>query len=217
MIDWFPPPSTDSPARSLARWHGIISLRRAARAIDALEPTTEGHSERVADLAARLARELGWSRRRSEELREAGRMHDIGKACIPQSILLTPGPLSPEDYEVVKTHAAHGADVVQAVLAPRQARWIRHHHERWDGRGYPDALHSEEISEGALILSLADAWDAMTHRSWGSSALSPRAALDECRRERGKQFAPWAVDALVDVLDQPVPRSQLHDRLVSAA
>src|SRR3954452_20902029 len=110
MIDWFPPTSGDSPARSLARWHGIVSLRRAARAIDALEPTTEGHSERVADLAARLARELGWSPRRSEELREAGRMHDIGKACIPQSILLTPGPLSPEDYEVVKTHAAHGAD-----------------------------------------------------------------------------------------------------------
>ena len=194
-----------------------MSLRRAARVIDALEPTTEGHSERVADLAARLARELAWSRRRSEELREAGRLHDIGKACIPPSILLTPGPLTPEDYEVVKTHAALGADVVQAVLAPRQARWIRHHHERWDGRGYPDGLLSEEISEGALILSLADAWDAMTHRSWGTAALSRQAALEECRRERGHQFAPWAVDALVEALAEPLPRAQAHGRLVSAA
>jgi HD-GYP domain-containing protein (c-di-GMP phosphodiesterase class II) len=217
MIDWFPPTSGDSPARSLARWHGIVSLRRAARAIDALEPGTEGHSERVADLAAALARQLGWSRRRAEELREAGRVHDIGKACIPQSILVTAGPLTPEEYEVVKTHAGLGADVVEPVLAPRQARWIRHHHERWDGRGYPDGLIAEEVAEGALILGIADAWDAMTHRSWAGVALTRDAAVEECLRERGHQFAPWAVDALLEVLGTPVPRARPVGRLVSAA
>ena len=217
MIDWFPPTSSDSPARSLARWHGIVSLRRAARAIDALEPTTEGHSERVGDLAASLARQVGWSRRRAEDLREAGRVHDIGKACIPQSILMTPGRLTPEDYEVVKGHAALGADVVETVLAPRQARWIRHHHERWDGRGYPDGLFGEEIPEGALMLAIADAWDAMTHRSWAGAALTRDAALEECRRERGRQFAPWAVDALLVVLDAHLPHARPGRRLVSAA
>ena len=206
MIDWFPPSATDNPARSLARWHGIVSLRRAARAIDALESSTEGHSERVADLAARIAREVGWSLRRSEELREAGRVHDIGKACIPQGILQTPGPLSPEEYEVVKDHAALGADAVEAVLLPRQVHWIRHHHERWDGRGYPSGLAGEEIDDGALILAMADAWDAMTHRSWAGAALTPAVALEECRRESGRQFAGWAVASLERVLEEGRPR-----------
>jgi HD-GYP domain-containing protein (c-di-GMP phosphodiesterase class II) len=120
------------------------------------------------------------------------------------------------DYEVVKSHAALGADVVEAVLAPRQARWIRHHHERWDGRGYPDALFAEEIPEGALILAIADAWDAMTHRSWAGAALDRDAAIEECRRERGGQFAPWAVDALLEVLDVHLPHARPR-RLVSAA
>jgi HD-GYP domain-containing protein (c-di-GMP phosphodiesterase class II) len=217
MIDWFPPPSTDNPARSLARWHGIVSLRRAARAIDALEPSTEGHSERVADLAARIARDVGWSRRRGEELREAGRVHDIGKACIPQVILQTPGQLSPQEYEIVKSHAALGADVAEAVLSARQANWIRHHHERWDGRGYPDGLVGEEIPEGGLILSIADAWDAMTHRSWAGSALTPAVAIDECRRESGRQFAGWAVAALERVLEERRPRFGQRRRLVTAA
>ena len=155
MIDWFPPTSSDSPARSLARWHGIVSLRRAARAIDALEPTTEGHSERVGDLAASLARQVGWSRRRAEDLREAGRVHDIGKACIPQSILMTPGRLTPEDYEVVKGHAALGADVVETVAGaapgpldpapPRalgRARLPRRALRRGDPRGRADRWRS---------------------------------------------------------------------------
>lgn len=217
MIDWFPPAAADQPARSLARWHGIVSLRRAARAVEALEPVAVGHSDRVAELAAAIAAGLGWSRVRTEELREAGRVHDIGKACISRSVLQTPGPLTPEAYEVIKLHAARGADAVEAVLSPRQTGWIRHHHERWDGRGYPDGLVADEVPEGALILAIAEAWDAMTHCSWAGAALSREAALDECRRERGRQFAPWAVDGLRDVLDAGLPRARPRRRLVSAA
>ena len=215
MIDWFPPPATDNPARSLARWHGIVSLRRAARAIDALEPTTEGHSERVADLAARIARDVGWSRRRCEELREAGRVHDIGKACIPQGILQTPGRLTPRTTRSSRATPPSGRTSSSRCSRPGRPSWVRRHHERWDGRGYPDGLAGEEIPEGALILSMADAWDAMTHRSWAGAALTPAVAIEECRRESGRQFAGWAVASLERVLDERRPR--FARRLVTAA
>ena len=130
---------------------------------------------------------------------------------------MTPGPLSPEDYEVVKGHAALGADVVEAVLAPRQARWIRHHHERWDGRGYPDGLFAEEIPEGALILAIADAWDAMTHRSWAGAALPRGRRARGVPPRAGRQFAPWAVDACSTVLDAPARRARGPDAAWSSA
>jgi HD-GYP domain-containing protein (c-di-GMP phosphodiesterase class II) len=139
-------------------------------------------------------------RRDAGELHEAGVVHDIGKCRVPESILLTPGALTPSEFEIVKTHAAAGAEAATGVLSRRQVSWIRHHHERWDGRGYPEALAGDEIPGGAAVLCLADSWDAMTHRSWSGEALTPEAALDECRAESGRQFAPWAVGALEKVM-----------------
>lgn len=222
MIDWFPTSLTADPASGLARWQGLIALRRTARAIDSLDPSTVGHSERVADIAAEMAGELGWIRRRIEDLHEAGVVHDVGKASVPESVLLTPGTLTPTEFEIVKAHASVGADAVAHVLSRRQVGWIRHHHERWDGRGYPDRLSEEEIPDGAAILCLADSWDAMTHRSWSGDPLTREEALEECRNESGRQFAPWAVAALERVMKaratrrvsaRPSPRL----RLVSAA
>jgi HD-GYP domain-containing protein (c-di-GMP phosphodiesterase class II) len=211
MIDWFPTHAAD-PARGLARWQGLLALRRTARSIDALDPSTVGHSERVAEVAAGIATTLGWPARVVAELHEAGVVHDVGKARIPEPILMTPGVLTPSEFEIVKLHAAAGADAAAPVLSRRQASWIRHHHERWDGRGYPDGLAGDEIPAGAAALCLADSWDAMTHRSWSREALAPEAALAECRAERGGQFAPWAVDALEEMMRgapgrQPGPRA----------
>jgi len=204
MIDWFPSTALESadadPARGLARWHGVLNLRRVARALDAKHPATTGHSERVAELAGRIAMDLGWLDWRVDQLRETGRVHDVGKVCIPEPVLMTPGPLTPGEYEVVKTHAALGAQVVATVLSRRQVSWVRHHHERWDGRGYPDGLREEEIPVGSAILAVADAWDAMTHRAWAGEALDEAEAVEECRRESGAQFAPWAVTALERVV-----------------
>src|SRR5687767_5675286 len=112
MIDWFPTSLSADPATGLARWQGLIALRRTARAIDSLDPSTVGHSERVADIAAQIAAELGWIRRRVDDLREAGFVHDVGKSCVPESILLTPRALTPTEFEIVKAHAAVGADSV---------------------------------------------------------------------------------------------------------
>jgi HD-GYP domain-containing protein (c-di-GMP phosphodiesterase class II) len=200
VIDWFPQrrrsASPPDAAEDLARWTGLVNLRRLARSVDDKDAATSGHSERVADLVAAIASELGWPARRAEDLREAARVHDVGKIAVPDEILLTPGPLTPAAYEVVKTHAPVGGQIVATVLAARQVSWIRHHHERWDGRGYPDGLAAHEIPEGAAILCLADAYDAMTHRVYSGGALSEEEARAECRREAGRQFAPWAVDAL---------------------
>jgi HD-GYP domain-containing protein (c-di-GMP phosphodiesterase class II) len=211
MIDWFPTHpagAAPEPQRDLLRWQGMVRLRAVARHIDGLDPTTAGHSERVAELAARLAVELGWPGSRVHELGEAAVVHDVGKIVVPDEVLLTPGGLSFEQYEVVKEHADVGARLVSMVLSPRQASWVRHHHERWDGRGYPDGLAGEDIPDGAAILCLADSWDAMRRRAWIGQPLSVGEALEECWREAGYQFAPWAIHALEAVVNALSPASQ---------
>ena len=222
MIDWFPPTTSSDPAKALRLWQGGLTMRRVARSLDDRDPSTAGHSDRVAEMATAIARELGWSRRSVERIRQAGAIHDIGKVCIPESILLTPGTLTPDEYEIVKTHAVLGAEIAATVLGRGQVAWIRHHHERWDGGGYPDRLGAEEIPEGAAVLALADAWDAMTSRSWARAALTRAEALEECDRESGRQFAPWAVSALQRAVaaratdPAPAPRVGML-RLISAA
>ncbi|HSJ73929.1 MAG TPA: HD domain-containing phosphohydrolase [Miltoncostaeaceae bacterium] len=210
MIDWFPTPrdaASPDPARELTRGEGMARLRAAARHIDGLDPTTAGHSERVAELAARLAVELGWSGPRVRRLRDAALVHDVGKLAVPRSVLLSPGGLTFEQYALVKEHAAAGARIVSAFLPSPETSWVRHHHERWDGRGYPDGVAGEEIPHGAAILCLADSWDAMRRRAWIGQPLSVAEALEECGRESGHQFAPWAVEALRAVVAAASPRA----------
>jgi HD-GYP domain-containing protein (c-di-GMP phosphodiesterase class II) len=223
MIDWFPKLArmeSDEAGRELGRWRGMLTLGRVAREVDARDPATAGHSDRVAALCTLLAAELGWSPRRAARLREAASIHDVGKACLPEEILLVPRRLTPEEYEIVKEHAVLGSQVARSVISPAQLSWVRSHHERWDGRGYPDGLADHEIPHGAAILGVADAWDAMIHRSWTGTALTEAEALEECRRESGLQFSPEVVDALVQVLEagRLAPRRPIAPlRLVPAA
>jgi HD-GYP domain-containing protein (c-di-GMP phosphodiesterase class II) len=208
MIDWFPTPraaTSPDPGCELSRWRGMAQLRAVARHIDGLDPTTAGHSERVAELAARLAVELGWSGAGVRRLREAALVHDVGKVAVPEAVLLTPGGLTFEQYALVKEHAVIGAGIVSAVLSQGQAAWVRHHHERWDGRGYPQGLAGEDIPDGAAILCLADSWDAMRRRAWIGQPLTVAQAMEECGRESGHQFAPWAVQALDAVVAAAPP------------
>jgi HD-GYP domain-containing protein (c-di-GMP phosphodiesterase class II) len=208
MIDWYPAPagaSSPQPDRDLVRWQSMARLRAVARHIDGLDPTTAGHSERVAELSGRLAVELGWSGPRIRLLRDAALVHDVGKIVVPEAVLLTPGGLTFEQYEIVKEHAAVGAHIVSVAMGPQQASWVRHHHERWDGRGYPEGLAGEDIPDGAAILCLADSWDAMRRRAWIGQPLSVAEAMEECWRESGHQFAPWAVAALEAVVAAASP------------
>jgi putative nucleotidyltransferase with HDIG domain len=212
MIDWFPSDdaaAAPDPGRELVSRQAMAGLRAVAQHIDGLDPTTAGHSERVADLAVRLAVELGWSGPRVRMLRDAALVHDVGKVAVPESVLMTPGGLSFEEYAMVKEHAAVGARIVAAVMSEEQVAWVRHHHERWDGRGYPDGVSGEDIPDGAAILCVADSWDAMRRRAWIGKPLSADDAMRECAQEAGGQFAPWAVRALEAVVAAlPTARSR---------
>jgi HD-GYP domain-containing protein (c-di-GMP phosphodiesterase class II) len=183
-------------AERLLRHQAMQSIRVLARAVDAKDPSTRLHSERVADVAVAIATTLGWPVERAALLREAGLVHDVGKIAVPDAILAKPGRLTASEFATIATHAAAGAEIVADVLHKEQVAWVRGHHERWDGTGYPDGLAGEEIPEGARILALADSWDVMTSERPYKEPLALDAAVAECRRCAGTQFWPDAVAAL---------------------
>ena len=175
---------------------GLDRLRALARELDAEDPGTEGHSERVSRVAEKLALACGWSPDLAIRLAQAALVHDVGKLSIDEDVLRKPGPLSKAEREQIRNHPDTGAEIAIKALDAEQVSWIRHHHERWDGAGYPQGVSGEAIPVGARLLALAEAWDAMTSSRIYGEALDTAEALAECRRERGKQFAPEAVDAL---------------------
>ncbi len=167
-----------------------------ARAVDAKDPSTRRHSERVAGLSCVIAGLLGWSSARRMLLREAALVHDVGKIAIPDAILFKPGELTPHEYATVKDHSRIGAQMLEGVMAAEQIAWVRGHHEWWDGGGYPDGLVGEEIPDGARVIAVADAWDAITSLRPYGIPRSTAQALEECRLHVGTQFWPPAVVAL---------------------
>jgi len=171
-----------------------------ARAVDAKDPSTRRHSERVADLSWVIGGALGWSSARRTLLREAALVHDVGKIAIPDAILFKPAELTPHEYETVKDHSRIGAEMLEGVMTAEQVAWVRGHHEWWDGGGYPDALVGERIPEGARVIAVADAWDAITSLRPYGIPRSTAQALEECRLHMGTQFWPPAVIALACVV-----------------
>ncbi len=191
--------SREQRSERLLRDKALAGIRSLARAIDAKDHSTLLHSERVASLAARLAEATGWSALRVAALREAALIHDVGKIGVPIDALLKPGPLTAAEYAVVKSHAELGAVIAGEVLSEQQTSWVRGHHERFDGMGYPDGLAGDAIPEGALLLGLSDSWDVMTSERAYSRAMNPTEAIAECRRCAGTQFSP----AVVAILTRP--------------
>jgi putative nucleotidyltransferase with HDIG domain len=164
--------------------------------VEARDPYTAGHSQRVQRIALAIGEQLDLPRGRLEALGLAGLFHDIGKLRVPDAVLTKPGPLTPEEFDLIKRHPDDGADIVGHLGRLRDVLpFIRHHHERWDGMGYPDGLAADEIPLEAAIVGLADAWDAMTTERPYSRARSTDEAREEILRARGTQFAPAVVDA----------------------
>ena len=185
--------------------------------VEAKDPDTAGHSLRVQRVALALGEELGLAAAQLDALRFGALFHDIGKIAVPDGILVKPGKLDYWEYAQMKTHSAEGARIVGKFGRLREAvPIIKHHHERWDGGGYPDGLGGESIPLEAAIVGLADAWDAMTTDRPYHRALHADEALAEVRAGRGAQFAPVVVDAFFSVvalrpaelgLDEPALRA----------
>ena len=173
--------------------------------IEARDPYTKQHSTRVSGYALSIAKAMGCSQEEIDVLNISGNLHDIGKIGIPDSILLKPGRLTDGEYEVIKKHPVIGANIIGhfGMWADEQ-KIIRHHHERWDGNGYPDCLESEEIPFLSRILSVADAYDAMTSDRSYRNKLSDDVAAKIVKENAGGQFDPKIVDIFLKL---PAPLS----------
>jgi HD-GYP domain-containing protein (c-di-GMP phosphodiesterase class II) len=140
-------------------------------------------------------------------MQTVGYLHDIGKIGVRDSILNKPGPLTAAEYEIVKKHPAIGDSIVSELgLSPEERSIIRHHHERWDGAGYPDGLAGNDIPLLARIVSVVDAFDAMTSERAYRHAMSREESLAELLRNRGRQFDPSALDAFMEVMKKTEPK-----------
>jgi putative nucleotidyltransferase with HDIG domain len=169
---------------------GLGRLRALARELDAEDPGTEGHSERVSRLSEKLALSCGWNADLAIRLAQAALLHDVGKLGIGEAVLGKPGKLSASELEQIRNHPDTGAEIAVKALDEEQLGWIRHHHERWDGAGYPNGVAGEAIPAGGRLLALAEAWDSMTSSRVYGDALSAADALAECKRERGCSSLP---------------------------
>jgi diguanylate cyclase (GGDEF)-like protein len=196
-LDSAEPRRSTIAANGTARFGSATTL---ARAVDERDAYAGSHSERVAALAARISEELALTPDEIELARLAGRLHDLGKLAVPREILHKEGPLSAAERHVLERHTEIGSRMVESIGLGTAAPWVLHHHERWDGAGYPAGLHGEEIPLGARIIFVAGAFDSMTSDTVYRAALTPAEALDEVHAAAGTQFDPTVVDALAATL-----------------
>jgi HD-GYP domain-containing protein (c-di-GMP phosphodiesterase class II) len=187
----------ENDADRRARLRAAVSL---AGAIDVRDAYTGTHSAAVGELAARIGDCLGLTAEEVELLRIAGLLHDLGKVAVPEHILSKPGPLTETEHEAIALHPLVGYRMLNSLRIEPVATWVLHHHERYDGHGYPDGLAGEGIPIGSRILLVADAYEAMTTDRLYRTTRSTDDALEEIRRCSGTQFDPLVVDALALVV-----------------
>jgi response regulator RpfG family c-di-GMP phosphodiesterase len=185
---------------SKLKHQNIQTIAALAAAIDARDTYTRGHSEQVTKYAVRIGEAMGQSEEWLERLRYGALLHDVGKIGVPDAILLKPGKLTPEEFEKMKQHPVTGARIVEAVL-DEVRDMIRHHHERYDGTGYPDGLSGEEIPLEARVIAVADAFDAMTSDRAYRKGMSVEKAITILRAGRNEQWQASLVDVLVDLIE----------------
>lgn len=174
-------------------------LETLAQALDARDPYTAGHSQRVAGYAYGIAVELNLPREQAEVIRAGAQLHDIGKIGIPDAVLLKPGPLTAEEFGLIKLHPQIGRRILEKALGFESLlEIVELHHENFDGSGYPYGLAGENIPLEARIVRIADAYDAMTTRRSYRSAFAPDVALEAIRVGSGREFDPAAVEAFLN-------------------
>ncbi len=198
----------------------LNSITSLAYALEAKDKYTHGHSERVTEIAVAIAQELALPQDTIEKIQLAGLLHDVGKIGVRESVLNKPSKLTDEEFDHVKSHSEMGERILRPIIEDKEIlEMVRHHHERYDGAGYPDGLTSAQItkgasivavaeayativSQGAMALAVADAYDAMTSDRPYRPAISPEAACAELEKGKGKQFNPTVVDAFLNLLNK---------------
>ena len=178
-------------------------IQAMIRILEAQDPYTRGHSERVAEYTEKIALRMGFAKDKVELLKESAVLHDIGKLGIEKNILNKKDKLTDEEWEILRQHPAMGVTILKPVLLTEEmSEIIRGHHERYDGEGYPDKLSGENINLLAKIVSVADAYDAMTSPRAYRPALNKEKAIEELKKNRGNQFDARIVDIFIQILQE---------------
>lgn len=192
------------------------TLASMITALEAKDPYTAGHANRVSQLSQMVARSYGFSESKARRVRYAALLHDVGKVTIDTRVLRKPGKLTPEEYDHMKVHSIRGAELIAEIdLLADMVDGVRHHHERLDGAGYPDGLGGAALSDVAKIIMVSDAFDSMTSTRSYRKAMPMEKALAELRRCEGTQFAPEMIDALEHAIArwgwEPAPESYVGE------
>jgi len=179
----------------------LATIQALAGAVDAKDPYTQGHSMRVAKFAADLARYMGNPKEFIELVYKTATLHDVGKIGVPDSVLSKPSRLDAEEKAIMESHSVLGELIVKKAPQLHDVLpGVRHHHERWDGKGYPDKLMGKDIPLLARYISIADTFDAMTSDRPYRKALPDDVALEEIRRKAGEQFDPELAESFVRMM-----------------
>jgi putative two-component system response regulator len=180
---------------------GVATLEALVNALEAKDAHSRGHSARVAELAALVAAEMGGSDLEVEAVRTAGRLHDIGKIGVHETVLNKEGPLTPEEFAHVRGHVTIGSQILAPLVHLGDViPFVRHHHEHWDGNGYPDGLSGEAIPLGARILGATEIYDALTTARPYQDKMTPTAAITRMEELAGRVIDPSVLEALVAVV-----------------
>jgi putative nucleotidyltransferase with HDIG domain len=196
----------------------LSTIEALALAIDAKDQVTHGHIRRVQRYTMALADALGVKdQQQLDAIRAGALLHDTGKLAVPEYILNKPGPLTPSEYERMKVHADVGADILKSIDFPYPVEPIvRHHHENWDGTGYPQGLRGQEIPLGARILSVVDCYDALTSDRPYRPRYSRQHSEQVLRERRGSWYDPWVVDEFLKILD-PLEKAEAEEEIRAAS
>ncbi|MCM1261926.1 MAG: diguanylate cyclase [Butyrivibrio sp.] len=191
----------------------IEAITTVANTIDAKDDYTRGHSFRVAAYSEELARSLGWSEEDIYNIHYVALLHDIGKIGVPDSVLNKPFKLTDVEFEMIKSHTLMGAEILKDIrMFPNVSVGAKYHHERYDGRGYPEGLKGEEIPIVARIIGIADSYDAMTSNRVYRKRLQDQKVREELIRGKGTQFDPHLVDLFMELIDKGTLQQNISER-----
>lgn len=177
-------------------------MKALSGAIDAKDTYTKGHSIRVAEYSREIARRIGLSEKAQDDIYMIGLLHDVGKIGVPDAIINKPAKLTDEEYAVIKQHPGMGAEILKNITVfPKLSTGARWHHERYDGRGYPDGISGQEIPMEARIIAIADAYDAMSSRRSYRNVLPQAQVRSEVEKGKGTQFDPVYAEIMLNMID----------------